>query len=277
MRFNITFQRMVCAAAVALVTASTATACKVPVFRYGLEHWEPDPYQAVIVYRGALGDEAEALATRLEAIQENADNVVNLKVTRVNVEEIENAADELLSQALGKDYRDKVSEPEIVLLYPRESYSGPLAWRGKLSAANIDAIVDSPARRTITKMILGGESAVWVLIGVGDEEKDKAAENVLRKELAYLEEHLEMRDVEVIQSDSKFGEEATVELRLGLKLIVLDPKDPKEEVFVKLLMRSEDDLEDLGEPVATPVFGRGRAYLPLAGKGINAELIAETC
>ena len=36
-----------------------------PVFRYALEHWYPDPYQAVILHRGAISDDDEALVAKL--------------------------------------------------------------------------------------------------------------------------------------------------------------------------------------------------------------------
>ncbi|MDE2714511.1 MAG: hypothetical protein OSB74_09135, partial [Verrucomicrobiota bacterium] len=42
------------------------------------------------------------------------------------------------------------------------------------------------------------------------------------------------------------------------------------------LLNSEDDLKELQhEPMAFPVFGRGRALNALVGKGINADMIDE--
>ena len=264
-----------------LVIVPEACACKVPVFRYALEHWYPDPYQVVILHRGAISDDDEALVAKLEEAATDPQHLANLEVRSVDVEQEDQSSmlTELLLSAdlLGPDDRKQIEAPEIVLLYPRSSQSGPLAWQGPLTPQNIEALINSPARRQITDWILAGESAVWVLIGVGDAEQDKLAEETLRKELALLEDKLELRDIEIIEAESQFGQDTSVELRLGLKLLVLDRDDPKEKVFATTLLRSDDDLEELGVPVAIAVFGRGRAFLPLAGSGINPDNIEETC
>jgi len=37
---------------VTLAAAGVAHACQVPVFRYALERWTPDPYEAFVIHRG---------------------------------------------------------------------------------------------------------------------------------------------------------------------------------------------------------------------------------
>ncbi len=66
-------------------TATSALACKVPVFRYALEHWQPDPYLAIVLHRGPLSEEAEALVAKLEERVDDQSNFVNLLVKRVDV------------------------------------------------------------------------------------------------------------------------------------------------------------------------------------------------
>ena len=258
-----------------MVVASVACACSVPVFRYALEHWRPDPYLAVIPSSGPLSEDAEALVAKLEATASGSKTYANITVRRVDVQQEEEASE--LTELLGPEYRESIDSPEIVLLYPQSSQSGPLAWRGPLTSENVDALISSPAREQITEWILDGESAVWVLVGVGDAEKDKLAEDTLRAELALLEKELKLEDIEIIQAESQFGKDTKVELRLGLKLLVLDRNDPQEKIFAATLLRSEGDLEELGEPFAIPVFGRGRAFLALVGGGINPDNIKESC
>ena len=55
--------------------------------------------------------------------------------------------------------------------------------------------------------------------------------------------------------------------------------DPGEAVLLGALLRSDPDLEKslAKEPIAFPIFGRGRALYPLAGKGITDEHIEEAC
>ncbi|NOZ39573.1 MAG: hypothetical protein GXP24_05025 [Planctomycetes bacterium] len=245
------------------------------MFRYALEHWHPDPYRAVILHRGTLSEEDEKLVAKLEAMPTDPNTSANMIVRRVDVEQDEESPD--LTELLGPDYRESLESPEIALLYPQGSLSGPLAWRGRLTAENVDALVRSPARSQITDWILAGESAVWVLVGAGDAVADKLAEETLRTQLDLLENELKLRDMEIIEAESQFGKETKVELRLGLKLLVLDRTDPKEKIFAAMLLRSEENLEELGQPVAIPVYGRGRAFLALAGKGIKRRNIEESC
>ena len=42
------------AAAVSAIVTASLWACSVPVFRYALERWLADPYQAVVFHRGSL-------------------------------------------------------------------------------------------------------------------------------------------------------------------------------------------------------------------------------
>ena len=44
-----------------------------------------------------------------------------------------------------------------------------------------------------------------------------------------------------------------------------------------MLLGIEDDLRDLQEPMAFPIFGRGRVLYALVGRGINPDTISETC
>ena len=45
-------------AAVALLTATAIVyACSVPVFSYALERWQPDMFQALVLYKGELSEE----------------------------------------------------------------------------------------------------------------------------------------------------------------------------------------------------------------------------
>jgi hypothetical protein len=50
--------------------------------------------------------------------------------------------------------------------------------------------------------------------------------------------------------------------------------DAAETILLTLLLNSESDLHEYGsEPIVFPVYGRGRAFLSLVGKGINEETI----
>ena len=62
-------------------------------------------------------------------------------------------------------------------------------------------------------------------------------------------------------------------MKLDFSVITVAVDDPDEAVFREILLNSEDDLKDYDEPIAFPVFGRGRALPALVGKGINNDMI----
>jgi len=53
--------------------------------------------------------------------------------------------------------------------------------------------------------------------------------------------------------------------------------DRSEEVLVRMLLHSEDDLNETKEPMAFPIYGRGRVLYALVGKGINDETVDDAC
>ncbi len=67
------------------------------------------------------------------------------------------------------------------------------------------------------------------------------------------------------------------DLKLGFSLLSIAADDPNEKVFREILLNSEDDLKDYDEPIAFAVFGRGRAMPALVGKGINDDMIDDSC
>ncbi len=248
--------------------------CKVPVFRYALEHWVPDPYRIVVLHKGELDDESASLVKKWKPTNEGRIGAANLELITIDVKSESDSAG--LEEILGNGFRDSIGSPELLLLYPPESQNGMVAWRGPLTEKNIAAIAHSPARKQIADSILDGESVIWVFVPSGDPAKDDPASQLLESEIKRLENEIQMRNVDVIASEKQFGADTKVELRLGMEMRILDRSDPAEAVFLSTLINSEDYLKELGDPFAIPVFGRGRAYLALAGKGINPEMIELT-
>jgi hypothetical protein len=58
--------------------------------------------------------------------------------------------------------------------------------------------------------------------------------------------------------------------------VSLSRTDPNERALLSMIMNSEPDLDEyVKEPMAVPVFGRGRALYTLIGEGINGDNIRE--
>ncbi|MEA2062132.1 MAG: hypothetical protein U9P14_00415, partial [Gemmatimonadota bacterium] len=116
-------------------------------------------------------------------------------------------------------------------------------------------------------------SAVWVLLECGDRKKDEAAARVLEEHLPVMEKTLRLP--EAVDRENLEG---LSRLRVGFPLIRLSRLEMREEVFIRMLMNTEPDLDLYADwPMAFPVYGRGRTLYALVGEGITAENIEEAC
>jgi hypothetical protein len=243
--------------------------CAVPVFRYALEHWESDPYRLTIFHDAAWSADDDLRAAWL------ADQVAagaNLEVRRADVAGELGAADAARWAARGD------AAAPLVVVQPPLRASGrtgvdalpvPAAW----SPADLALLVDSPARVELTRRLAAGE-VVWVLLESGDRERDRAARDMLDRELALLEATLELpKPDEADAADLAIDPD---DLRIRFTSLAVSRSDPAERWLVEMLLAVESDLRDedlAGEPMVFPVFGRGRALYALIGRGINAQTI----
>jgi hypothetical protein len=230
----------------ALLLAAAVPACDIPVFRYALVHWPADAYEAVVYHCGPLGP---ADAAAVDALERHAGRPLNLRVRRVDRSAEKGEGPAVL--------------PWVVLRYPGSEKG--ILWEGKPADLSAADLVDSPARREMVNRILGGVSAVWIFLESGDRAKDDAAAALLGTCLREMEGKL------------KLPGEGAPALHPVFSVLTLSRADPAEEMFVRTLVRSEEGLESSREPMAFPVFGRGRKLEALAGKGISAENIEEYC
>ena len=128
-------------------------------------------------------------------------------------------------------------------------------------------------RRKIAGRILGGETAVWVLLESGDRKKDDAAESVIKETLAMMEKKLELPD-----AVTGVAPQGAPDLRIDFSLVRLSRSDPEEKFLVRMLTHSEADLEQYKSwPMAFPIYGRGRVLYALVGQGITEDNISEAC
>src|SRR5262245_32216034 len=108
--------------------APAVFACSVPVFRYGLEHWKPDPYRVLAVHRGALSVETQQLVADLK----DASSRANLTVHVADL--TQSPAPDVLRawQAAGS--------PEVaslIVLSPATAHEPGVVWSCPLSRENI--------------------------------------------------------------------------------------------------------------------------------------------
>ncbi|MDP6502509.1 MAG: hypothetical protein QF886_02790 [Planctomycetota bacterium] len=256
---------------------SSTFACNVPVFRYALERWSPDPYPAFLFYKGELG------AKEKETIEwVNTADGVDAPIRNLYIEPLD--LDKLDDETLLKIYKDQKNEqlPLLVVMYPPQSRIQKPLWSGALSKEAIGKVAESPARREVVRRILKGVSAVWVLIECGDKKKDDAAEKKLEKEFVELKKVLKLpaqNELDFADGPGAGPEDSSeIPLKLDFSIVRISRKDPKEAIFIDMLMKTEDDLfEHVAKPMAFPIFGRGRALYAYIGKGINSDTVADAC
>jgi len=263
------------AALISLVSATVTNACSVPVFRYALERWQPDTFQALVLHRGSLSDEQKKLVDAFE--RSEGKNRANVELVTVDLDAA--PPPELLSLL---EKQKETGLPRILLMPPPFTGSTTPLWSGKLedktSLAGFNAQVDSPVRRETVKRLLAGDSAVWICLESGNKEADDKAFKLLDAQLAKLAKELKLpeqtpEDLEDPDSQVRFEK---LPVRIAFSTIRVSRDNTEEKGLIDQLMKTEDDLlEESGKPMVFPVFGRGRALWAYIGAGINEENIAE--
>lgn len=250
---------------------AVALACNVPVFRYALERWPADLYEVVILHDGPL---APADNAKLNALRESSQKSAVSANFRVRAVEVGETKDPQLVE-LWNDHNQK-GQPLMVSLYPRQAQEVPdrLVTTSPLSDEAIERLIDSPVRREVVRKLLEGESAVWIFVPSGDPAQDDSALKMLKAQVRRNQEELELPPQDEIEADEFFRAETPIELRLGFAIVTLDREDPREQFLLSMLLGSEPDLEQLKQPMAFPVIGRGRVLYALVGKGIFEDTIS---
>lgn len=259
----------------AAMCTSFARACDVPVFRYALEYWPAAPYEVNVLYRAPLLTRERDAIERLGSAPSEGIQHANVTVRLVDLAEPSGAGLQRLWRDLGSP-----ALPLMALQNTRTGRTERPIWSGPLTVSNARMLVDSPARREIVRRILEGHSAVWVLLESGESAKDSAARALLDETTKDLERKLELP---VGLGNAPLSRDEPTErieppLQIRFSLLSLSRSDAAESVFIDLLLQSEKDLDHYrSEPIAFPIYGRGRALYALVGKGITAENIREAC
>jgi len=269
------------------MSATVALACSTPVFRYALERWPPDAYEAVVFHAGAMSADERAQVDRLIAAAADKNAPLNVVVREVDLSKAKHAS--LTAAAkMGESNR-----PWLALFFPShgastsagatnkqesgedaETLQKRLAWSGPIEKSAVDAIVDSPTRREVGKRLLSGDSVVWVFLESGNDSADEAAVTQLKQSLAQLEKELKAQAASA-PAEAAEGDQAVdlSKVKIQFGLVRVKKGDAAERYFTHSLMNSEDGLE-ADKPTVFPIFGQGRALYAIAGRGINEANIS---
>ncbi len=255
-----------------VILGGTLWACNVPVFRYALERWQSDPYDLVILHQSDLSEADLKKIETLRTLSRSNGGKANFDC---RVHDMRESVDADLKKAWEVNRNDD-NQPLVLLLFPQTAAEVPdrLISVTQMADLQVDHLAGSPLRTELAKRLLSGDSAVWIFVKSGNEEKDSAAIERLEHQILWNEKNLELPAQEEIEADEFFNRDNPIELRLDFSMIILDRSDPKERALLNMLLASEPDLEELDQPMAFPVIGRGRVLYALVGPGIYRETIA---
>ncbi len=224
----------------------------------------------VVFHRGPPSEDLDSL---INSLAPSSDSTVGLMIKMVDLDNEPESGAIKMWQSLETDVL-----PWMVMAYPFTSRINGPAWSGELNAENVEKLMESPIRRALARGLLQGESGVWILLESGNSEKDDKAAAVLTENLKHMEESLVLPDISPQDISSGLMSIEADELKVSFSLLRVSKENPEEAVLVNMLLGTEEDLKDLKEePIAFPVFGRGRALYALVGKGINRANILDAC
>jgi hypothetical protein len=208
-----------------LLSAATCIGCTIPVFRFALDRWHADHYRLELRAEDAKDAAVAAFVRNLDAA-----SGINLEVER--------------SQ-----------DTDSILRMPASDGTGTELWRGTLTRAALDGLIDSEARREIAAKLLSGDAAVWVLIDNGDPEGAERAATAINKRLRYLEKVIQLPKIDPNDPSSRLGPGPA--LRTSFSLVRIQSHH-NEAPLLSMLSANERDLVSSGKPWTSVVFGRGR-------------------
>lgn len=272
-----------------LLAPQAAQACQIPLFRYALERWAAEPYEVVVFHQGPLGPDEKQLVERLRDAEKSATNII------VADADLSRPLPDSLQQ-LWKKQAERAGDAKVPWMVVRRTEQGeddlPPAWAGRLDAANVAALLDSPARREVTRRILTGESVVFLLVESGDKAADERAAKVVDEQLRKLEKTIALPEINPEEPGPRVL--SAVPLKVAFSVVRVSRSDPAEAPFAAMLLQglipAELPRSAKGKPraeapatrpvlpkgpVLVPVFGQGRALCALQGNEIDAQHVAD--
>jgi len=243
-----------------------ARACNVPVFLYALQQWPADAYELVVYHQeGRIPPDAEQMLQEPRIGRHS----INLSIRRV-------AAD----SADGKRHLQQngvTTLPWMELYYPAHVHIAEPLWSGPCTPAHLASIFHSPSRQQVSEKIVAGDAVVWILLTAGDPRRDSQAAVLIKATLERAGQELVVPEIGTDINGNPIPVTDFKNMPVSFSAITVDRSDPQEVVFVRMLLHSEPDLLSFDQPMAFPVFGRGRMMYALVGEGINEKNILEAC
>ncbi|MCK5853027.1 hypothetical protein KAH27_08375 [bacterium] len=235
-----------------LLLSTGAFACSVPVFRYALEYWYPDPYQLILTYDFDETNNNQKVFSELKKYVGNRSFII-------------------------KKIKSKNSSSKIVLKYPANKRIKNTVWEAPLSKQNLDNILQSPVRKKLINKIVNGDSLVFLLLEGNNPKQNDQIANIILKNIPILEKEIKLPHeyADIPKEDLQIYDTNIV---FKLSMMRLSRTNSEENVFINVLTKSLPvSIYKKSQPIVFPVFGRGRMLAAIREKNLNTETLRRWC
>ena len=129
-----------------------AMACRIPVFRYALERWAPDPFEITVSHASDLNSEQQQALDKLRKVGLHQANV-RLLPSKPSGDKQKSSA-----QTAGQDSNPASDARLMTVRLTKRGERTRHIWQAPLSLENVDILLNSPQRKQISQRLLNGES-----------------------------------------------------------------------------------------------------------------------
>lgn len=254
-----------------LLTVTQAVACSVPVFRYALERWPPSNYQLWLFHQGPLDESQRKLADELDHLIVQGGLPTNVEIQWADVRGT-------LSPAAAKAWADQkpTSFPHATLLFAPHGAASGVAYAGPAEPEVLRGLLRSPVRQSVAERLLGGDSAVWLLVECGTPAKDDRAYTVVSATLTQMATELKLPEHDPKDGDVRLAEGATP-LTISFPVLRVSRQDPAERGLIQLLTAAFTPTPPADQPLVVAIAGQGRAIALLSGDEIDPGYLSAWC
>jgi hypothetical protein len=258
--------------------APPACGCDTPVYRYAMYRWMPAPYEVYYFHRGQP-PKVDQEVNGLFADDAKSPAVANVTLTMVNLDQKDPLG--TLPEPVQKAWQVRAKSASSISSIPAHLVWTPWGeevFAGKLNAAEARAMLESPLRTEIIKLLDEGHGIVLLVVSGSDAKENARVESAVKEVIAKAAAGEISADpsmpppAEPAQKPGDGGDAAVKPPALRLALAKLDRANPNERWLLRMLMAMEPGLEKrAGEPMLFAVYGRGRVMPPGIGKEVTAE------
>jgi hypothetical protein len=267
--------------------ARRGLACDTPVYRYAMYRWEATPYELYYFHRKAPSAEAVEIQEMVDRASRDKKARANVVYLPVNLDEDEKLINVPADVKQAWEAQENPQVPSYMLVTPR----GVQVYQGDIDKADVAALLESPARAKVARLLEEGSTGVFLFLEGKDAAANKAALEAAGTVIADVEAgniKLYSGAVDMFpgapkaapsdaadagdDKDEKDAESEKDRTKHQVGLIRIARDDAREVWLRRMLMATERDLAKYGdEPMLFAVYGRGRALPAFIGNGISRD------